>query len=467
MLVDVDIDDRNGQVDHVWTGLQAQWPFARGASGPAIDGLQIVLLAAALLFLLPFIDPRRPFRIVHLDLLVLLAFGVSHLFFIHARIDWAMPLVYPPLLYLLGRLLWLTFRGDRRPSARLIPWATSPMLAIGLAVLVAGHITYNMLSGFGVWDGGYDSVWGADTISGGWDLYVRSAYPLNVYGPVTYLAYVPFELLFPLGPGWQHNWLPAAHAATLTFDLLTILGLFVLGRRMRPGAAGTRLGLAFAWAWAAFPYTFLVLGVSTNDFLIPALVVWALVLAHSPAGRGALVALACSAKLYPLPLLAPFARGPRDTWPRSQLLYTVAVAAVLIVSTVPYLPHPGGLTQFLDLTAGSTLDRQSPFSVWGLHPSLEWLRRLLPAATAALALVLTFRPRRRSVTTLAGAAAALIIADELFLTHWFYLYISWFAAPALVVLLSQLSTGAREPSPVHAAGLGTGSPTAPYPAGRQ
>ena len=52
----------------------------------------------------------------------------------------------------------------------------------------------------------------------------------DTYGPVAYLAYVPAVAVF----GWSGKWddLPAAHAAAILFDLLTLLGLFVLGRRL-------------------------------------------------------------------------------------------------------------------------------------------------------------------------------------------------------------------------------------------
>ena len=47
---------------------------------------------------------------LHLDLLVLSAFSVSLACFNAAQIAWSVPLVYPPLLYLLGRMLWIGLR---------------------------------------------------------------------------------------------------------------------------------------------------------------------------------------------------------------------------------------------------------------------------------------------------------------------------------------------------------------------
>jgi hypothetical protein len=45
-----------------------------------------------------------------------------------------------------------------------------------------------------------------------------------------------------------------------------------------------------------------------------------------------------------------------------------------------------------------------------------------------------FVPVRRTVVEVAALAGALLIALQLGLTHWFYLYIPWFF-PALIVAL--------------------------------
>src|SRR5205085_1826229 len=67
----------------------------------------------------------------------------------------------------------------------------------------------------------------------------------NTYGPVTYLAYLPFERIWPNNGQW--NDLPAAHAASIAFDLLTVWGMYVLGRNLRPGRAGRELGTILAF----------------------------------------------------------------------------------------------------------------------------------------------------------------------------------------------------------------------------
>ena len=52
---------------------------------------------------------------------------------------------------------------------------------------------------------------------------------------------MPFQQIF----GWSGHWddLPAAHAASIVFDLLAVALLFLLGRRVRGPGLGIVLGL--------------------------------------------------------------------------------------------------------------------------------------------------------------------------------------------------------------------------------
>ncbi|HVS29519.1 MAG TPA: hypothetical protein VHE14_08185, partial [Solirubrobacteraceae bacterium] len=82
-IAQVTILDRNGRVLEAWDGFQVAWTMARGyegAFGRKVDALY-VWLPLCVLFVLPFIDPRRLWRLLHLDLLVLLGFSVSLAFF--------------------------------------------------------------------------------------------------------------------------------------------------------------------------------------------------------------------------------------------------------------------------------------------------------------------------------------------------------------------------------------------------
>ena len=89
-------------------------------------------------------------------------------------------------------------------------------------------------------DVGYAGVIGADKVLHGKPLYgdwPKDNANGDTYGPVAYYAYVPFRAIF----GWSGTWddLPASHAAAIAFDLLTLFGLFWLGRRVRGRRSGS------------------------------------------------------------------------------------------------------------------------------------------------------------------------------------------------------------------------------------
>ena len=271
-----------------WTGYQVAWQMARGYEGSFghLLNAPYVWLPLCAIFFFGLFDWRRPRRVAHLDLLVLLAFGVSHLFFNRGEIGLSVPLAYPMLVYLLGRMLWVGFRGA---GEGLRPAAPLAWLAIAAAFLIGFRVALNVADS-GVIDVGYSGVIGADRAVDGAPLYGEGAFPDDnqfgdTYGPVNYYAYVPFEQLLPWSGTWDE--LAAAHGAAIFFDLAVAVLLFLLGRRMRRGREGRDLGVVLVFAWAAYPYTDYVLQSNANDSLVPALVLTALVLIASPVGRGA------------------------------------------------------------------------------------------------------------------------------------------------------------------------------------
>jgi hypothetical protein len=446
-VVQVAVDDATGAVLEQWTGVQIPWRMARGYEGQFGRKLNApyVFIPLCVLFLLPFFDPRRPFRMVHLDLLALLAFAASNIYFNKGDISTSVPLAYPPMLYLLARMLWVGFRPRERQQ-KLVPFAPLLVLSLGLLFLVGFRIALNVADGQ-VIDVGYAGTIGADRIGDGDQLY--GGWPKGIergdtYGPVTYLAYVPWEQIMP----WKGRWdeLPAAHAAALTFDLLTLLGLLVLGRRLRAGPEGTLLGVALAFAWAAYPYSTFVLQSNSNDSLVAAIVVWALVFLRSPAGRGAIVGLAAAAKFTPIALAPLFATATGERRWRNGAIASAALVAVVVISFVPWIPD-GGLRELYDRTLGYQAGRNSPFSIWGQHAGLGWLHAAAIAFAGVLALGVAFVPRRKSPMQVAALAAAVMIAIELTADHWFYLYIVWFAPLVLVAAFLPLRT-AVPPGPL-------------------
>jgi Glycosyltransferase family 87 len=432
-VLEVHVDGRSGRVLEIWTGPQVNSTMARGYE-PSVGGKTFnsayVYLPLCLLFLLPFFDPRRPFRLLHLDLLMLLGFGLSQLFLNRGDLDLSVPLVYPFLAYLLGRLLFAGLR-PRPGRGPLVPVVPLRVLALGLLLLVAFRIALNVTDS-SVIDVGFASVVGADRILQGLELYVFNDIHGDTYGPINYIAYIPFELVFPTAGVWDD--VPAAHAAAIFFDLMTMVGLFLLGRRMRPGSEGLGLGLAFAFAWAAYPFSTYTLQSNTNDGLVAMLLVFALLLLQSAPARGAMLGLAAAAKFAPITLAPVLAAGRGDRSPKSLLAFTIALVGVIAVAAFAYLPE-GGLRELYDTTIGFQLGRESPFSLWGLHPGLEPVRVALMPLTVLLAGALFFLPAKRDLRPVAALTGAVVIATQLTATHWFYFYIVWFAPFALVALM--------------------------------
>lgn len=449
------VDDETGEVTEAWRDWQVRWSMARGRDGAfgrdvAALWLWIPLLVA---FVVPFVDRRRPARLLHLDLAVLCAFSISLAFFNDGAIDVSVPLVYPLLAYLLARMLWI---GLRRKATRGTVHGAGPLrLAVPVSWLVVGII---FLLGFrvglniadsNVIDVGYAGVIGADRLTSGEPLY--GAFPDDnpagdTYGPVNYLAYVPFVAAL----GWDGTWndLPAAHGAAIAFDVLAVALAFLLGRRAR----GPALGVALAYAWVSFPFTLYVANSNANDALVTVLVLGAVLAAVwsarplAAAGRGAMTALAGLTKLAPLalgPLLLTHRGEGERLRPARMAVFLAAFAVVAALAFVPELVAGGSLRAFWDATLGYQLGRGSPFSLWGQW-ELWTAQKVVQGAAVALAVALAFVPRRRDAVGLAALCAAILIALQLGVTHWFYLYIVWFF-PLVMLALLVTSTEARTP----------------------
>jgi hypothetical protein len=432
-VAQVVIADRSGRALEAWRGTQVTVKLARGYSGAVAQHVNspYVWLPLCLLFALPFLDPRRPFRILHLDLAVLLGLGVSLYFFNRANIDASVALTYPVLGYVFLRGLAIGLRPRER-SGPLVPLVPIRWLAIAAVALAGGRIALNVTDSH-VIDIGVAGVVGADRIEHGQPLYeggFSEGIPIrgDVYGPFNYIAYVPFEAALPFHGEWDS--LPAAHAAAIAFDLLTALGLLALGRRLRAGPEGRAVGVALAFAWLAYPFTLYTMNANANDSLVAASVVWALVALGSPVGRGVLVALGAAAKFGTAGLAPLFATATGERRWRSAILFTVAFCAVVAAVFAPFMPS-GGIHALYDRTLGYQASRSSPFSVWGLAPSLDFLRDWVRAGAIGLALLVGVWPRKKSPAQVAALTAAVIVAIQVGATHWFYFYAVWFVPPLL------------------------------------
>jgi hypothetical protein len=475
------VDDSTRAVTEAWTGPQVAWKMARGYDGAF--GREInnpwIWLGFCAAFLLGLADLRRPLSVRNLDLLVLLSFSVSLWFFNEGDVFTAMPLAYPPLVYLVARLAWVAWRGRGTASRPL--WPAAVLLAA--TVFLAGFRVGLNWQASNVIDVGYSGVIGAHRIveqgempyghmpedtgpkcgPADADGYVRDRVQTNgrcesangrgdTYGPVTYLAYVPGFLAF----GWEGKWddLPAAHFTAILFDLLALVGLGLVGLRF----GGRLLGATLAFAWAAYPFTQYASSSNSNDAILPAFLVWGFWLLTSAPARGLFVGLASWAKFAALLLVPLWASYPRAALrpERRLLLYGAGflAAAVLSFWVLILEPDPAHAARlFWDRTFGWQLGRESPFSIWNWgeypgYPDLSLVQTALKVLLVGAALALYFVPRVKTPLRVAALSGALLIGFELVLTHWFYLYIPWFFPFAAFALLAPaLARAPERPEP--------------------
>jgi hypothetical protein len=475
------VDDASGEVTEAWTGPQVAWRMARGYKG-AFGGSKInspyLWLGLCAVFLIGLVDWRRIRSLRNVDLLVLVSLTLSLWFFNHGNVFAAMPLAYPPLVWLLLRCVWIA-RGDSPPRGQTV-W---PIWILAAAtVFIAGFRVGLNIRASNVIDVGYSGVIGADRIWHGQSPYghfpqegdlkncgpadasgevrdriqtngvCETANPLgDTYGPVAYLAYIPGYLIF----GWSHKWdtLPSVHFTSIAFDLLALIGLALVGRRL----GGPRVAATAAFAWVAWPFTQYASSSNTNDAIGPALLTLGFLVLTSDLGRGAAVALSGWTKFASLLVLPLWAGYPEARRPRSVVLTALGfLLATTIVFFVLFLePSPfHAVRVFFDRTVSFQYDRDSPFSIWdwgqyhakGL-PDLQIVQRILQVGLVVGAVALFFVPRRRSPLRLAALTAALLIGFELVLTHWFYLYLPWFFPFIVLALIAPVPGGRREEAP--------------------
>lgn len=439
------VDDATGKVVESWDGPYVAWTMARGYDGAFGRSITNPWLwgVLVLLFVAPFVRVR-PLRVPPVALLALAGFSVPLAFFNNARLDWAVPLSFALLV---GLFAWSTLRALRRPrvaprslSLSLPVWG---LLLLGVALL-AFRIVLNVTDG-NVIDVGYASVVGADKIGDGESLY--GGFPSNVgrgdtYGPLTYLAYVPFEQLWP----WSGRWddLPAAHAAAVAFDLLAVVLLFFVGRRQEADRArGNRRGVLYAYLWLACPWTAYALNSNANDGLLAAAMALLLLVGTRPLWRGVAGAAAAAIKVAPLavlPVLATRRVVPstetvhwgRPDWRFSRLAAFSVGALVVLVGSSLLVLHGEPVRLLWDRTIGYQAGRDAPFMPWGYYDWLEPVRGAVRALAVLFALAVAFLPRRHDLTGTAAIVLAVLLGLQLATEYWFYLYLTWLV-PLIVV----------------------------------
>ena len=502
----VTLDDKTRRITAAWTGPQVAWSMARGSfsafgkriNDPWIFGTLLLVFAVGL------IDWRRLASLRTLDVVALSSFSVSLWCFNKGLVFWSVPLAYPPLLYLLARLVAVGC-GRTRRVAYVTRWPV--WLIAALAVFAMGFRTGLNYWSSNVIDVGLASVAGSARILDGESPYGNMPKPTaatcgirysdgsysaykqrngrcesaveqgDTYGPSMYLAYVPVTAAVGFSGRWDE--LPAAHAAAWLYDALAAAGLTLAAFRL----GGRRLAATALFFWATYPFTVYAMSSNSNDPLVAAFVAWTLALFTWPFFRGLLGGFAAWAKFAPLLLLGLLVRADRrpyrdpPEWSytagappqlarpgrvrrllqnaspgRSGLLVLVGFACATAIAFGVYLPlRFWSFHTFYDRTFGFQLDRRSPFSIWDWRdypgfPDLATEKRALWLGLIVFSAALYVFPRRLDLTRAAALAGAVLVGFHIVLTHWFYLYIPWFVPCVAIALLAPRSALERSPA---------------------
>jgi hypothetical protein len=467
------VDDQSGTVIEAWTGPQVAWGMAHGGNGFGLDLINNpwVWGAFCAAFLIGLGDFRRPLSLRNLDLVMLLSPTASLWYFNHGDVFTEVPLFYPALVWVIVRGVWIGFKGNG--SRARVLWPTWVLLAA--TVFLAGFRVGMNVEKSNVIDVGLSGVIGAQRIvhdtqppwgnmpveqlpnasttlkacgpadaSGDVRNHVQTngrceaADPYgDTYGPTAYEAYIPGYLI----KGWSGKWdsLPTAHITSIAFDLLAILGLWLVGLRF----GGTRLAAVFAFAWTAYPFTQYASNSNTNDAIMPCLLIFGFWLVASPVGRGAFAALSGWSKFASL-IVAPMWATYPGRRPSARFVVAFAAATIAAFSIVLMDPHPlHELQVFWHRSVKWQAGRDSPFSLWDWRqyharglPDLHLVQKVLQVALVVAALAFAFVPRRKSPLQLAALTAVLLAGFELVQTYWLYTYIPWFFPFAAIAVLS-------------------------------
>ena len=254
----------------------------------------------------------------------------------------------------------------------------------------------------------------------------------DTYGPLNYLLYVPFVLMFGFSGEW--DFLPAAHALTLFSFVAGAMALFITGlqalgqgggrgdglrlgglplhrvrdqqqhqRHHRRGRRGHRARGGGLAAGAGGQRRGRVRGQA---------------LPHRP--RSALdLHDGCRTKARSS---TSSSAGPASCCSRSGSSCSTGTPS-------------RGCELFYEKTLAFQGDRVSPWTIYTQVPALAFLQKPLTAFAIFLAFLVAFVPRKRTMRRLAALSAALVIAFQLTVNYWFYAYVIWFEPFVFVSLL--------------------------------
>lgn len=436
-------------------------------------------------------DPTRPTGVNNVDAGLLLVVGL--LLFDVMRF---FPLLTDPVYFAVLDVVFsavfvvsvaLAIRAVRRVW-RPLPFTWRPALPTRALVLIT--LVLLLMNGLVVTVRRADDA-GMYTNLGGQRLRERGEFPYGdplltgspaaAYGPVLFLAHIPFQWLFnpntinpaserPLDDGHDYRTPPeqATQLATLAFHLLAVASLVVAARRI----ANRHVAWGLAAMYCASAY---VIGVGGDGDMVggltfishtapPALALAAFACLEQPFVAGVLLALSIATVFYPL-FFIPAWLGYYWRRPGSAARFVGGILVAAIVVGGPVLVRSRALEghSVLGTVVRETLGHHqasnsygtTPFGFWGgrggVRAALQ--KELIPEqpvttpvflAIATLA-ALAFLPARRTtpagLALLSGAAAILVEIWKILGTG---VYVTWYFP---FLLLGFFASGGPRPEP--------------------
>ncbi len=285
VLLDLHIDGRNGEVFEQWTGPQADFPLdTRLFAAPGQGAEPLVRLAPAGADLPRAVRGSEAARSACSTLTCWCCCRSGSPSTSSSGGTWPcrVPLVYPIMGYLALRTAVAGFRPRARRE-KLMPYARTSWLVVGLVALMIFRVGLNVVDS-NVMDVGFASVVGADRMTSKEEIYVDNDIHGDTYGPDQLSGLRSLRAALPerreLGQG--------AGGARRRAGLRPPRGDRAddARTRLRSGREGRRLGVAMAFAWAAYPFTLLGLQANVNDGLVAVLLIFALAGARVPGQAG-------------------------------------------------------------------------------------------------------------------------------------------------------------------------------------
>ena len=323
---------------------------------------------------------------LHLDLLVLLGLGVSLFFFNRGEITTSVPLTYPVLGYVLAANALDRDSGHATATGPLVPLVPIRWLAVAAIALACGadraerrRLARDRHRRRRRRGRRPHHPWaGASTTA--------ALHPGSGGSTETSTGHSTTSPMCRSRPSFRGTATGGRSGRPRGRDRLRPAD----GDRPRgagaapaPGPRAAALGISLAFAWLAYPFTLYTMNANANDSLIAAVVVGAMLALSSPPGAGRRARARRGGQVRIRGARAAVRhRLPGERRWRSALVFSAVFVVVCAVLVLPFLPD-GGLREFYDRTLGYQASRSSPFSVWGLAPSLDFLRPVARAAAAA------------------------------------------------------------------------------------